>query len=169
MTIKIWGVHEAEQSNGRFVLSTRGKQFRRRSCLQYPPLATPICFARGTLIVMSYGEKLIETLQLGDMMRNVAEDLVKAGARPAWGQVQDATRALYGTESRMPDQTDRRFFGDWFSGDPKTTVPTIGTAAGQQGGSDAPISQNSPVMRRSASRQSGSRVCSFGACCEQPR
>lgn len=60
------------------------------------------------------------------------------------------------------------FFGEWVSGDHKTPVLTIGTAAGQQGGSDAPISQNSPAMRRSASRQSGSSVCSFGACCEQP-
>ena len=44
--------------------------------LDTTPTSTPICFARGTLIETSVGEKPIETLRVGDMVRNAAGDLV---------------------------------------------------------------------------------------------
>jgi len=49
-----------------------------------------------------------------------------------------------------------------------TRTPRLTNCPDQSGRFNSPRSQNRPVMMRNASSVTGSRMCSFGACCEQP-
>ena len=116
--------------------------------LGYEPAPLVLAFVLGPMMENNLRKSLI--LSQGDLtdLRDAAD---LGGVSRARGDAADRAAVAVAAQEARAGRAGRR------------GVATHGTAC-----PFSPRSQNSPAMIASASSVTGSRMCSFGACCEQP-